>query len=63
MSNALNNFLYVGHRKNYWLKDKNRIFFEMFANMSSINTLNSKGKPEFKRLLKEIYKAYRELIT
>ena len=60
---ALNNFLYVGHRKNYWLKDKNRIFFEMFANMSSINTLNSKGKPEFKRLLKEIYKAYRELIT
>ena len=36
---------------------------EVFADMSAIDVLDSPAKAEFDGLLKEIYEAYREVVT
>ena len=59
---TLNSILCAKHDKKYWLQNKVYTYLEIFADMSSIDVLNYESREEFKGLLKEIYKAYRELI-
>lgn len=57
----LNDILSAGHPVGYWLKSDERIYMEIFANISSIDNLNLKSKAELNGILSEIYEAYKEL--
>lgn len=59
---GLNDILYSGHAAEYWKKDRENIYLEIFANMASIDVLDYKSKDEFSGLLKELYEAYKELV-
>lgn len=52
---------FVGHDSDYWEKPNN-VAKEVFANMSAIDVLDSEAKEEFKKLLKPIYEAYKEIV-
>lgn len=56
----MNDILNGTHEKDYWLKNGN-VYKEIFANLSAIDILDYESKSECKNILKEIYKAYKEL--
>ncbi len=58
----LNDILYSGHAAEYWQKNEESVYLEIFANMASIDVLDYKSKDEFSGLLKELYEAYKELV-
>ena len=58
----LNDILSAGHPIDYWVKNEILIIKEIFANITSIDILNSKSKTELKKFLSEMYEAYKELI-
>ncbi len=59
---ALNEILYGGHEPEYWLEDRTCASKEIFADITSIEILDYKSKAEFKGILEEIYKAYKEVV-
>lgn len=59
---AMNDVLLAGHGEEYWNSNSEQIYIEIFANITSIDTLQYASKEEFKDFLKEIYEAYKEMI-
>lgn len=59
----MNDALYVVHEQEYWEADTSHVPTEIFANMVSIDLLGNKSRAEFECILKELYEAYKEMVT
>ncbi len=59
----MNDTLYVVHEQEYWEADTSHVPTEIFANMVSIDLLGNKSRAEFEGILKELYEAYKEMVT